>query len=201
MCSVMFVLLIINIEPQGVHFKKNWLFILLHMHWVSVSICCVTALFGEITRILNHIMSVGTHALDIGAMTPFFWLFEEREKVLYQLWYFYFIMITVMYSLMGCFSKLECLVHYKVKNQNTTKINFHEHVCAGMCAGMYAHMYTHTHTQPHARMRMHTHMHTTTWTHVHAHTCTHAHAHTHTHTHAYSHTRNHTHALVFSGHY
>ena len=39
------------------------------------------ALFGEITRILNHIMAVGTHALDIGAMTPFFWLFEEREKV------------------------------------------------------------------------------------------------------------------------
>jgi len=39
-------------------------------------------LFGEITRILNHIMGVGTHALDVGAMTPFFWLFEEREKVI-----------------------------------------------------------------------------------------------------------------------
>ena len=38
-------------------------------------------LFAEITRILNHIMGVGTHALDVGAMTPFFWLFEEREKV------------------------------------------------------------------------------------------------------------------------
>lgn len=33
------------------------------------------------TRILNHIMAVTTHALDIGAMTPFFWMFEEREKV------------------------------------------------------------------------------------------------------------------------
>ena len=86
------------------------------MHWVSVSVCCVTALFGEITRILNHIMSVATHALDIGAMTPFFWLFEEREKVLYQLCYFYFIMITIMYSFMGYFSKLEHIVHYKVKN-------------------------------------------------------------------------------------
>lgn len=38
-------------------------------------------LFGEITRILNHIMAVTTHALDIGAMTPFFWMFEEREKM------------------------------------------------------------------------------------------------------------------------
>lgn len=38
-------------------------------------------LFAELTRILNHIMAVGTHALDVGALTPFFWLFEEREKV------------------------------------------------------------------------------------------------------------------------
>ena len=38
-------------------------------------------MFGEITRILNHIMAVCSHALDVGAMTPFFWLFEEREKV------------------------------------------------------------------------------------------------------------------------
>lgn len=39
-------------------------------------------LFAEITRILNHIMAVGTHALDVGALTPFFWLFEEREKLM-----------------------------------------------------------------------------------------------------------------------
>lgn len=26
-------------------------------------------------------MAVTTHALDIGAMTPFFWMFEEREKM------------------------------------------------------------------------------------------------------------------------
>lgn len=38
-------------------------------------------LYGEMTRILNHIMGITTHALDIGAMTPFFWMFEEREKV------------------------------------------------------------------------------------------------------------------------
>jgi NADH:ubiquinone oxidoreductase subunit D len=42
----------------------------------------VTAMFAEITRLLNHIMAIGTHALDIGALTPFFWLFEEREKMM-----------------------------------------------------------------------------------------------------------------------
>jgi len=40
------------------------------------------ALFAEITRLLNHLMAIGTHALDIGALTPFFWLFEEREKMM-----------------------------------------------------------------------------------------------------------------------
>uniref|UniRef100_A0A194AM76 Complex I-49kD n=1 Tax=Pinctada fucata TaxID=50426 RepID=A0A194AM76_PINFU len=42
----------------------------------------IRTLFGEITRILNHIMSVGTHALDVGALSPFFWIFEEREKLM-----------------------------------------------------------------------------------------------------------------------
>lgn len=44
--------------------------------------CFITVLFAELTRILNHIMGIGTHALDVGAMTPFFWLFEEREKLM-----------------------------------------------------------------------------------------------------------------------
>ncbi|CAI9569029.1 unnamed protein product [Staurois parvus] len=44
----------------------------------------IRVLFGEITRILNHIMAVGCHALDVGALTPFFWLFEEREKVTFR---------------------------------------------------------------------------------------------------------------------
>ena len=42
----------------------------------------IRTLFAELTRILNHIMGIGTHALDIGALTPFFWLFEEREKLM-----------------------------------------------------------------------------------------------------------------------
>uniref|UniRef100_A0AC34R706 Complex I-49kD n=1 Tax=Panagrolaimus sp. JU765 TaxID=591449 RepID=A0AC34R706_9BILA len=41
----------------------------------------IRTLFAELTRIQNHIINVTSHALDIGAMTPFFWLFEEREKM------------------------------------------------------------------------------------------------------------------------
>ena len=33
-------------------------------------------------------MAIGTHALDVGALTPFFWLFEEREKVCIFVFYF-----------------------------------------------------------------------------------------------------------------
>ena len=42
---------------------------------------CIQVLFGEITQILNSTVAIITHALDIGAMTPFFWMFEEREKM------------------------------------------------------------------------------------------------------------------------
>jgi len=42
----------------------------------------VRVLFGEITRILNHIMAITTHAVDVGAFTPLFWMFEEREKLM-----------------------------------------------------------------------------------------------------------------------
>jgi len=41
----------------------------------------IRTMFAEITRILNHTVFVGCGALDLGAMTPFFWLFEEREKL------------------------------------------------------------------------------------------------------------------------
>jgi len=39
-------------------------------------------LFCEITRLLNHLLALTTHALDVGAMTPFLWAFEEREKLM-----------------------------------------------------------------------------------------------------------------------
>jgi len=42
----------------------------------------IRVLFSEITRILNHLLAVTTHALDVGALTPFLWGFEEREKLM-----------------------------------------------------------------------------------------------------------------------
>jgi len=42
----------------------------------------IRVIFCEITRILNHLLAVGCHAMDVGAMTPFLWAFEEREKLM-----------------------------------------------------------------------------------------------------------------------
>lgn len=42
----------------------------------------IRVLFSEITRILNHLLAVSCHALDVGALTPLLWAFEEREKLM-----------------------------------------------------------------------------------------------------------------------
>ncbi len=42
----------------------------------------IRVMFAEITRILNHLLWVGAHALDIGAMTVFLYAFREREDLL-----------------------------------------------------------------------------------------------------------------------
>ena len=42
----------------------------------------IRTLFAEITRILNHLLNLTTYALDVGAITPSLWGFEEREKLL-----------------------------------------------------------------------------------------------------------------------
>lgn len=42
----------------------------------------IRVLFSEITRILNHLLALTCHALDVGALTPFLWGFEEREKLM-----------------------------------------------------------------------------------------------------------------------
>lgn len=42
----------------------------------------IRILFSELTRMLNHLLAITTHALDVGALTPFLWGFEEREKLM-----------------------------------------------------------------------------------------------------------------------
>lgn len=42
----------------------------------------IRTMFAELTRILNHLMSVGSHALDIGAMTVFLYAAREREDLM-----------------------------------------------------------------------------------------------------------------------
>ena len=42
----------------------------------------IRVLFDEVTRILNHLLWLGAHALDIGAMTVFLYAFREREDLM-----------------------------------------------------------------------------------------------------------------------
>ena len=42
----------------------------------------IRVLFCEITRVLNHLLALSCHAMDVGALTPFLWAFEEREKLM-----------------------------------------------------------------------------------------------------------------------
>src|SRR6266571_53038 len=42
----------------------------------------IRVLFAEITRILNHLMNICAFGLDVGAITPFLWGFEERERLM-----------------------------------------------------------------------------------------------------------------------
>jgi len=42
----------------------------------------IRVLFSEIGRVLNHILNLTTHAMDVGALTPILWMFEEREKLM-----------------------------------------------------------------------------------------------------------------------
>lgn len=42
----------------------------------------IRTLFDELTRILNHMLAIACHALDVGSMSSIFWAFEEREKIM-----------------------------------------------------------------------------------------------------------------------
>ncbi len=42
----------------------------------------IRVMYAEIGRILNHLLNIGTQILDVGALTPITWAFEEREKLM-----------------------------------------------------------------------------------------------------------------------
>ncbi len=42
----------------------------------------IRVLYSEIGRILNHLLNITTQGMDVGALTPIFWGFEEREKLM-----------------------------------------------------------------------------------------------------------------------
>jgi len=48
----------------------------------SSSLSQVRTLFDELTRVLNHLLAIACHALDVGSMSSMFWAFEEREKIM-----------------------------------------------------------------------------------------------------------------------
>ena len=42
----------------------------------------IRTMYDEITRLINHLLAVACHALDVGSMSSVFWAFEEREKLM-----------------------------------------------------------------------------------------------------------------------
>ena len=49
---------------------------------VSTRAKCIRMLFAELTRVLNHLLGISCFAMDTGALTPFLFGFEEREKLM-----------------------------------------------------------------------------------------------------------------------
>ena len=48
----------------------------------SATFVQVRTLYDELTRVLNHMLAIACHALDVGSMSSIFWAFEEREKIM-----------------------------------------------------------------------------------------------------------------------
>lgn len=55
---------------------------LLNTSNLNITTNYIRILFDELTRIMNHMLAVACHALDIGSMSSIFWAFEEREKLM-----------------------------------------------------------------------------------------------------------------------
>src|SRR3569833_3198851 len=49
---------------------------------VPIRASLIRVLFSEIGRVLNHLLNVTSQAMDVGALTPPLWGFEEREKLM-----------------------------------------------------------------------------------------------------------------------
>ena len=49
---------------------------------ISTRAKCIRMLYAELTRVLNHLLAVSCFAMDTGALTPFLFAFEEREKLM-----------------------------------------------------------------------------------------------------------------------
>jgi len=48
----------------------------------SATFTQIRTLYDEITRLINHLLAISCHALDVGSMSSIFWAFEEREKLM-----------------------------------------------------------------------------------------------------------------------
>ena len=55
---------------------------LLNFTSTTLNTVYIRILFDELTRVLNHLLAISCHALDIGSMSSIFWAFEEREKIM-----------------------------------------------------------------------------------------------------------------------
>lgn len=49
---------------------------------VPIRAQAIRVLYGELTRVLNHLLAISTHALDVGALSPFLWAFQARDKLM-----------------------------------------------------------------------------------------------------------------------
>ena len=58
---------------EDIFFKK-------HTHYYYKYVRCI---LSELSRILNHLLVIATHSLDLGNMIPIFWAFEEREGIFF----------------------------------------------------------------------------------------------------------------------
>lgn len=48
----------------------------------NLEVSSTRTVFDELTRAFNHYLALACHALDVGSMSPIFWCFEEREKIM-----------------------------------------------------------------------------------------------------------------------